>query len=152
MKQTAKDAILARIRKSLANAPEPPPVPHDFLERDERDRSAILEELIDLLVDYKAMVTRTDDAGLPQALADAYQQHSMQRLVVPADLPAKWIPAGVTVLRDDPPLTISDLDESSGVLTGCAMAIAQTGTIIWMVGRTRDDVYCPWFPTCICVF
>ncbi len=130
MKQTAKDAILARIRKSLANAPEPPPVPHDFLERDERDRSAILEELIDRLVDYKAMVTRTDDAGLSQALADACQQHSIQRLVVPADLLAEWIPAGVTVLRDDPPLTIYDLDESSGVLTGCAMAIAQTGTII----------------------
>lgn len=130
MKQTAKDGMLARIRKALANAPEPSPVPHDFLERDERDRSVILEELIDRLVDYKAMVTRTDDAGLPQALADACQQHSMQRLVVPADLPAEWIPAGVTVLRDDPPLTISDLDESSGVLTGCAMAIAQTGTII----------------------
>jgi L-lactate dehydrogenase complex protein LldG len=130
MKQTAKDAILARIRKALTNAPEPPPVPHDFLERDERDRSAILEELIDRLVDYKAMVTRTDDAGLPQAIVDASQQHSITRLVVPSDLPAAWIPTGVTVLRDDPPLTISDLDESSGVLTGCAMAIAQTGTII----------------------
>ncbi len=130
MKQTAKDAILARIRKALANAPEPPPVPHDFLERDERDRSAILEELIDRLVDYKALVTRTDDASLPPAIVAACQQHGITRLVVPPDLPAAWIPTGVTVLRDDPPLTISDLDESSGVLTGCAMAIAQTGTII----------------------
>ena len=130
MKQTAKDAILARIHKSLANAPEPPPVPHDFLERDERDRSVILEELIDRLVDYKAMVTRTDDASLPQAIVDACQQHGITRLVVPPDLPDVWLPTGVTVLRDDPPLTISDLDESSGVLTGCAMAIAQTGTII----------------------
>src|SRR5438552_11696683 len=101
MKQTAKDAILARIRKALANAPEPPPVPNDFLERDERDRSVILEELIDRLVDYKAMVTRTDDANLPQAIVDACQQHGVARLVVPTDLPDAWIPAGVTVLRDD---------------------------------------------------
>ena len=137
MKQTAKDAILARIRKALANAPDPPPVPHDFLERDERDRSVILEELIDRLVDYKAMVTRTDNASLPQAIAYACQQHGVTRLVVPADLAAEWIPGGVTVLRDEPPLTISDLDESSGVLTGCAMAIAQTGTIILDGGATQ---------------
>ena len=71
MKQTAKDAMLARIRKALANAPEPPPVPHDFLERDERDRTVILEELIDRLVDYKALVTRTDDASLPPAIVAA---------------------------------------------------------------------------------
>ena len=71
MKKTAKDAMLARIRGAIANAPEPPPVPRNFRERDERDRAAILEDFIDRLVDYKAIVTRTDDAGLPQAIADA---------------------------------------------------------------------------------
>jgi L-lactate dehydrogenase complex protein LldG len=130
MTKTAKDVILARIRGAIANAPEPPQVQHDFRERDERDRSAILEDLIDRLVDYKAIVTRTDDANLPRDIAEACQQHEVSRLVVPADVPSEWIPVGVTVLRDDPPLTIDDLDKSSGVLTGCAMAIAQTGTII----------------------
>ncbi len=130
MKETAKDTILARIRGAIANAPEPPPVPHDFRERDERDRPAILEDFIDRLVDYKAIVTRTDDTSLPQTIADACQQLGITRLVVPADLPTRWIPAGVMALMDDPPLAISDLDESSGVLTGCAIAIAQTGTII----------------------
>ena len=47
MKKTAKDAILARIRGAIANALEPPPIPHDFRERDERDRAAILEDFID---------------------------------------------------------------------------------------------------------
>jgi L-lactate dehydrogenase complex protein LldG len=130
MKETAKDAILARIRKSIANAPESPPVPHDYRERDERDHTAIMEDFVDRLVDYKAIVTRTDDVGLPQAIADACQQHGVIRLLVPADLPTGWIPAGVTLLRDDPPLAIADLDGSSAVLTGCAIAIAQTGTII----------------------
>ncbi len=130
MKRTTKDTMLARIRKAIASAPEPPTIPRDFRTRDERDQAAILEDFIERLVDYKAMVTRTDDASLPQAIADACQQHGVTRLVVPTDVPAQWLPAQVTVLRDDPPLTLADLDGSSGVLTGCALAIAQTGTLL----------------------
>jgi L-lactate dehydrogenase complex protein LldG len=137
MKETAKEAILARIRRAIANAAEPPPIPRDFRERDERDHATILEDFIDRLLDYKAIVTRTkgiprDKSGdyLPQAIADACQQHSITQLVVPADIPTSWVPAGITVLRDDPPLDNTALDESHGVLTGCAVAIAQTGTII----------------------
>ncbi len=82
-------------------------------------------------------MTRTEDASLPQAVADACQRQGIIQLVVPADLPSRWIPSGVKVLRDDPPLTIAQLDESSGVLTGCAIAIAQTGTIILDGGATQ---------------
>ena len=130
MKETAKEAILARIRRAIANAAEPPPIPHDFRERDERDHATILDDFIDRLLDYKAIVTRTDEAGVPQAIADACEQHGIIQLVVPVDLPIGWVPAGVKVLRDDPPLDNTALDESHGVLTGCAVAIAQTGTII----------------------
>ena len=137
MKKSAKDVMLARIRAATANAPEPPPVPYDFRERDERDRATILEDFIERLVDYKAIVTRTEDAILPQAVADACQRQGIIQLVVPADLPSRWIPSGVKVLRDDPPLSIAQLDESSGVLTGCAIAIAQTGTIILDGGATQ---------------
>src|SRR5947209_6363550 len=137
MKKSAKDVMLARIRAATANAPEPPPVPYDFRERDERDRVAILDDFIDRLVDYKAIVTRTDDANLPQAIADACQQQGVTRLVVPVDLPDSWLPTGVTILRDDPPLAYTALDESSAVLTGCAIAIAQTGTIILDGGATQ---------------
>jgi len=137
MRDTAKDIMLDRIRKGIANAPEHSPIPHDFRERDERDRAAILEDFIDRLVDYKAIVTRTNDTDLPQAIVDACQQQGITQIVIPADLPASWIPANVTVLKDDPPLTFADLDESSAVLTGCAIAIAQTGTIILDGGATQ---------------
>jgi L-lactate dehydrogenase complex protein LldG len=137
MKKSAKEAILARIRATTANALEPPPVQYDFRERGERDRAAILEDFIERLVDYKAIVTRTDDASLHQAVVDACQQQGIIQLVVPADLPSRWIPSGVKVLRDDPELPITQLDESSGVLTCCAIAIAQTGTIILDGGVTQ---------------
>ena len=38
--------------------------------------------------------------------------------------------AGVELVADDPPLAPRDLDALDGVLTGCAAAIAQTGTIV----------------------
>lgn len=137
MSNTARDVILARIRQSLANAPEPAPVPRDFRERDERDRAAILEDFIDRLVDYKSVVTRTSAANLPGAIANACQQLGVTRLVIPIDLPNNWMPAGITIVKDDPPLPYAELDASSAVLTGCAVAIAQTGTIILDSGTTQ---------------
>jgi L-lactate dehydrogenase complex protein LldG len=53
----------------------------------------------------------------------------VRRLVVPRDLPPGWIPPDVEALRD-PGLTHDQLDTSDGVLTACALGIAQTGTII----------------------
>jgi len=38
--------------------------------------------------------------------------------------------AGVTLVRDEPPLPAAELDRASGVVTGCAVAVAETGTII----------------------
>jgi L-lactate dehydrogenase complex protein LldG len=130
MKQTAKEVILKRIRGAIANAPEPPPVSDAYRKRDERDHTAILEDFIERLIDYKAQVTRTENAGLAQAIADACQQHGVIKLVVPADLPIAWLPGAVTARRDEPKLSLAELDASDGVLTGCALAIAQTGTII----------------------
>ncbi len=54
------------------------------------------------------------------------------RIIIPDGLPTEWIaglPAG-TIVRDEPPLTARELDAISGVITGCAVAIAETGTII----------------------
>ena len=130
MTPDAKETILVRIRAALINAPEAPPIPRDYRARDGRERTAIVEDFIDRLLDYKAIVTRIHEADLSQAIADACRQHTITRLVVPSDIPGDWIPGDVTALRDDPALAVGDLDLSDGVLTGCALAIAQTGTII----------------------
>jgi L-lactate dehydrogenase complex protein LldG len=41
---------------------------------------------------------------------------------------------GIELVGDDPPLTPAQLDELDGVLTGCAVAIAETGTIVLDAG------------------
>jgi len=40
----------------------------------------------------------------------------------------------VTWLVDEPPLSVAELDQAGGVLTGCALVIAETGTIVLDAG------------------
>jgi len=129
MADSAKESILARIRTALADAPEPAAASRAYRQHDERASVDIVAEFGDRLRDYKAHVDLIDEVALPGAIAAACALYGMQRLVVPADAPALWIPPQVELLRDDPPLTNDQLDASDGVLTGCAIAIAQTGTI-----------------------
>ncbi len=130
MSTSAKEEMLTRIRCALAGALEAPDIPQDFRKRDPKEHAVLVEEFIDRLRDYKATVTLSTEADLPLALVKVCQQHVIERLVVPVDVPDEWIPIGVMVLRDEPHLTLRDLDTSSGVLTGCALGVAQTGTII----------------------
>jgi L-lactate dehydrogenase complex protein LldG len=130
MKPTTKESMLARIRGAIANAPEAPAVPDDFRQRDERDHALIQVDFVDRLLDYKASVIQVAAINLAQSIAEACQSYNIQRLVIPDDIPADWLPADVTILSDEPPLSLADIDGSDGVLTCCASAIAQTGTII----------------------
>ncbi|HTU84487.1 MAG TPA: LUD domain-containing protein [Solirubrobacteraceae bacterium] len=50
-----------------------------------------------------------------------------RKIVTPTGIPDDWVERQ---LRDDPPLDPRDLDGSDGVITTCALAIAQTGTIV----------------------
>jgi L-lactate dehydrogenase complex protein LldG len=131
MAESAKEAILARIRAALAGAPEAPAIPRAYRMSDDRDPHMLVAELIDRLRDYKATVERIEGTErLPAAIAAACARYGIHRLVVPNDMPAEWIPEGIEALRDDPPLANDALDASDGVLTGCAFAVAQTGTIV----------------------
>ncbi len=134
MAENAKNAILRRIRAAVAAAPATAPIPRDYAQRDTRDRGAILADLVDRLEDYKARVTRTTLARLPDAVARVCGELAITTLVTPSDLPDLWLPTTITLLRDDPPLSLAQLDGSEGVITGCEVAIAQTGTIILTCG------------------
>ena len=89
--------------------------------------------------DYRAVVERVPEPG-PAALAAAVARVLAARaaavpgpLLVPDGLPAGWLaelPGEITLARDEPPLPAAELDRMSGVVTGCAVAVAETGTII----------------------
>ncbi len=67
-------------------------------------------------------------------MAAACERHDATRLVVPEGLPPSYAPEGLELLADAPPLDRDTLATADGVLTTCALAIAETGTIILDAG------------------
>jgi L-lactate dehydrogenase complex protein LldG len=59
---------------------------------------------------------------------DACREHGARRLAVPPGAPHHL--QGLELLIDDPPISARGLDQVDGVLTGCALAIAVTGTVV----------------------
>ena len=52
---------------------------------------------------------------------------------MPPGLPAAWRPAGAELV-EDAGLTAHELDALDGVVTGCTLAIAETGTLVLAAG------------------
>ncbi|HEV7655409.1 MAG TPA: LUD domain-containing protein [Mycobacteriales bacterium] len=122
---SARDEVLGRIRRALADRPAPAEVRRDYRRTGELDRTALLDLLVDRLVDYKASVRRCAEPELAGTLVDALTERGAARVVVPPGLP--WdLPGAV---RDDD-LTAAELDDLDGVVTACAVAVAETGTIV----------------------
>jgi L-lactate dehydrogenase complex protein LldG len=148
MTGTARDQILARIRAANRAAAHPgadADAAYEALSRRYlrahhdpagHDIAALFAERA---ADYRAVVQRVPGpvpAGLAPAIAGILATRAAAvpgSFVVPDGLPAEWLaglPSGITLARDEPPLTAAALDQVSGVVTGCAVAVAETGTII----------------------
>ena len=96
--------------------------------------------------DYRATVTRCLEVELPATVAARLRSWRGRELVVPPDLPEAWVAgcatpglAGLEISRDSPDrwLSVPELDKVGGALTGCALAIAETGTLILDGGKTQ---------------
>jgi L-lactate dehydrogenase complex protein LldG len=131
----ARDDILGRIRAALHDVPSSE-VPADvtvadaYLHASTDSHEVLIERFVDRLIDYKAKVQLVDADQLEHTIAAACAARGAQRLVVPADAPAEWLPAGLNAIRDSGQRSHRELDGCDGVITGCAIGIAQTGTII----------------------
>jgi len=121
----ARDEVLARIRRALGTEPAVPAVPRDYRTRGDLDLPALLDLLTDRLVDYRAAVRRAAPDDLAATLVAALTERPAGQIVVPPGLP--WDLPGAVVDRD---LTAGQLDQLDGVVTACAVAIAETGTIV----------------------
>jgi L-lactate dehydrogenase complex protein LldG len=86
--------------------------------------------------DYRAVVERVPEPGLATAIARVLGERAAATpgpFVAPDGLPPGWLaalPPGIELAWDEPPLAAAELDQMAGVITGCAVAIAETGTII----------------------
>ena len=71
-----------------------------------------------------------DPAAISGAVREAFARHQAGSLLLPAGLDPGWVPSGIPARTDDPPLSLAELDGDLLALTGCARAIALTGTIV----------------------
>jgi L-lactate dehydrogenase complex protein LldG len=129
---SSRDQILARIRAANAWVTSPDAdeeyraMPRDYLSA--HHRADIADLFAERAADYRAVVERVPLAEVASAVARALPLPG--RYVIPGGLSSDWLPSGIETAGDDPPLSPASLDAAAGVITGCAVAIAETGTII----------------------
>ncbi|MEJ2668351.1 MAG: lactate utilization protein C [Deinococcales bacterium] len=88
------------------------------------------------LEEYGVNAVRCSATELGGAIAAALEARGVGTMVAPPGLPAAWEVAGATWLADEPePLSSERLAATGGVLTGCAVAIAETGTLVLDAGE-----------------
>ncbi|MFF8815365.1 LutC/YkgG family protein [Streptomyces pactum] len=145
---SAREEILGRVRRALADVPaaEKPgdvPVVRDYLRvHDELTPGQAARLLAENLAEYRAVVHRTDTAGIPGRVAASLAARGSRRVVVPAGLPEEWLSAAgpeVERVPDAPDLGPRELDAVDTVVTGCAVAVAETGTLVLDAGPAQGS-------------
>jgi L-lactate dehydrogenase complex protein LldG len=130
----ARELMLSSVREAIADATAVPAVNRDYRRSGELGRAARTELFCRRVADYRAEVHRVRPQALPASIAAALTRHSARRVGIPSALERKWIPRGDVEFVADEQLGIETLDQLDGVLTGCAAAVAETGTIVLAAG------------------
>ncbi len=133
---SAREEVLGRIRAALRDVPDDGqiPIPRDYA-RSRTQPGGAVERFCERVADYRATVERVPPDGLGAAVAAALSGSA--RVAVPPGLPASWTAVTGAELVPDPagsPLSVADLDAVDAVLTGCVVAVAETGTIVLQSG------------------
>jgi L-lactate dehydrogenase complex protein LldG len=136
---SARDEILERIR-ATERAPVPP-APRAYRRTGTHPDPVAL--FCERAADYRADVRRVDDVAA--AIADACAEQGARRLGIPPDLP--WRPDGLDLVEDRG-LAARELDALDGAITGSALAIAETGTIV-LAGPRRALTLVPDLHVCV---
>jgi L-lactate dehydrogenase complex protein LldG len=74
-------------------------------------------------------VHRAGAHEIAAAIAATLAARGKRGLLIPLGIRTEWLPPGFLFQRDAE-LSYDEIDRSEGVLTGCAAAIALTGTIV----------------------
>ncbi|MFF4896535.1 lactate utilization protein C [Streptomyces sp. NPDC001068] len=130
---SSRERILGRVRRALADTGSAEaPVERAYLrEHGHRTTAQTVDLLAENLADYRALVHRATEDELPAVITRLLAERGSRRVLVPAGLPAAWMPtAGPERVDDRAASTARELDAVDSVVTGCAVAIAETGTIV----------------------
>jgi L-lactate dehydrogenase complex protein LldG len=134
---SSRERILGRVRRALADvpgddAPYEQAVPRDYVrEHGGRSVAETVDLLAENLADYRAIVHRCTDEELPDLLMRLLAERGSTSVLVPPELPPHWLKAvDATRVHDRSVSTPHELDRVDSVVTACAVAVAETGTIV----------------------
>jgi L-lactate dehydrogenase complex protein LldG len=126
----AREAILAAVRTATAAGIAPAPAAHTYRRDGARSRAERIALFSERVGDYRATVRRVASSDLQQTIDEL----APGRVGIPVGLPHEWRPAGAV---EDHGLTPQELDALDGVVTGCTLAIAETGTLVLSGGPSE---------------
>jgi L-lactate dehydrogenase complex protein LldG len=152
---SARDDVLARIRTALGpDRAAPAAIPRDYRTRDERPPEQLLDLLAERLEDYRATVLRCGPGDVAATVTAALERGlgagwSPAGVVVAPGVPEAWRPDGTTVDDGRP---AAELAGFAATLTGVAVAIAETGTLVLDGSPTSGRRALSLLPDClVCV-
>lgn len=140
MPEDARAALLAAVASATAGVRDGDvAAAYEALERGyrrsgdavEHDR---LERLCDRLADYGVEVTRVGADGVARAVAAWAERRGVRSWVVPEGVEPAWLASMSGVSRVPEDAEPRRLDAADAVVTGCAVAVAETGTIVLDAG------------------
>ena len=129
---SAREEVLARIRTALGADRPAPAVPRGYRTTDDRPPAELLDVLTDRLEDYRATVLRSAPEDVAATVAAALDAGigagwAAADVVVAPGVPGTWRPDGVAEDDGRPPV---ELAAFAAAVTGVAVAIAETGTLV----------------------
>lgn len=134
----ARAAILSSIRGALkvtaerdaaAHLAEYEALPRGYRQTATKSGEELLSLFTHRLTEYDAGVQRTTAGEIAPAVARLLHARGRKRIGIPDDLPEAWLPAGFA-FEKAARFDAHQLDGLDGVLTGCTLAIAETGSIV----------------------
>jgi L-lactate dehydrogenase complex protein LldG len=123
---TAREEVLGRIRTALGEQRPVPPVAREYRTADQRSPAELLDVLVDRLEDYKATVLRCGPDDIAATVAGALAALPGD-VVVARGVPESWRPDGSVQDDGRPAVALADY---AATVTGVAVAIAETGTLV----------------------
>lgn len=132
----SKEIILKRIQNALGEKTKTveSEISRNYRHNSRLDADEVMQMFAERVDEYKAVTEITSEDEIPGRLKIICEESAVGKLALPEGIDENWLnelPDSVQLLRDRPTLlSKKQLNESDAVLTGCTLAVAQTGSII----------------------
>lgn len=139
---TSREDFLRRVRDALEALPDDErtvPVPRNYQRNapvtSAEDQAAVIELFTERLEHHGAQVHRAAAEQVGATIDLALRSHGAVSALAPDGLPEEWLSSWAAaadhrVLGDQPQLSVLDRERTDAVVTACAGAVADAGTLI----------------------